>query len=116
MPSIRDSRSVAAATTVSNILAGSKFEFMPQAAAIMVYAVQDLATGGPVIMDVTFGNVVEGDALVVPSYTVGLGPDTQNHLIASGVAAPGDRLQISLQNTHATNAAPVRTLVVIRPI
>ena len=89
MPSIRDSRTVAAATTVTNILSGSKFEFMPQAAAILVYAVQDLATGGPVLMDVTFGNVVEGDQIVVPQATVGLGPDIQNHLVASGVAAPG---------------------------
>lgn len=116
MPSIRDSRTVLAASTVTNILAGSKFEFMPQAAAVMVYAVQDLAVGGPVVMDVTFGNVVEGDGLIVPQNTVGLGPDTQNHMIASGVAAPGDRLQISLQNTHATVNTPVRTLVVIRPL
>jgi len=115
MPSIRDSRTVAAGVTVSNILAGSKFEFMPQAAAILVYAIHD--AGGPVIMDITFGNVVEGDAMVVPiTATAGDGPNIQDHLLASGVAAPGDRLQIKVQNTSAATTANVRTLVQIRPL
>ena len=115
MPSIRDSRTVAAGVTVVNLLSGSKFEFMPVPAAVLVYAMHD--AGGPVLMDVTFGNVVEGDALVVPSTgTAGAGPFLDADLLASGVAAAGDRLQIKVTNTHATTTANLRTVVQIRPL
>jgi len=123
MPSILDSRTVAAATTVTNILQGSKFEFMGTNAAILVYSCFGANTpaAGDILMDVTFGSGIVGDTLAVPleprsTTNPGEGPDRQSQLIASGVAAAGDRLQIKLQNTDAAATHDVRTLVEIRPL
>ena len=117
MPSIRVSTTLAAGASDTNILSGSKFEFMPAAGAVLVYAKHqnDVTAATPLAVeeDVTFGNVIEGDALLVPfTPTPGDGPDTDKDLIASGVAAAGDRLVIKATNGGAEQAT-VRTLIKI---
>ena len=118
MPTIMDTRNVAAATTVTNLLQGSKFEFMGRNSAIVVYSV--IGTGGvagDILMDVTFGSQIVGDSLAIQlEPAAGVGPDRNKNQVTSGVAAAGDRLQIKLQNTTAATALDVRTIVEIRPL
>jgi hypothetical protein len=116
MPSIRDERAVAAGTNVANILAGSQFEFMAVPSHIAVYAVMDTADAGSVFLDASFGNVIEGDSMAIPLFTLTLGPNTNEHQLVSAVAAAGDRLVIRIRNTDAINAAATRTLVKITPL
>jgi len=119
MPTILSQDQVAAGATTTNILTGSKFEFMGTNAAVLVYSVFGLNTPavGDVLMDVTFGSGIVGDSLaVLLEPGAGLGPDRNKHLITSGVAQAGDRLQIKLQNTDAADAHDVRTLIEIRPL
>ena len=121
MPNILVTNSVAAGATETNILTGSKFEFMGQNAAILVYSCfgTNSPAVGDILMDVTFGSGIVGDSLALPlepGGVAGTGPDRQSQLIASGIAAAGDRLQIKLQNTDATDAHDVRTMVEIRPL
>lgn len=116
MPTIREEVALAAGASNTNIIQGSKFEFMPRNMAVSVFAVQDGADPGDVTLDVTFGNAVEGDNLGVPTYTANQGPDRDKHLLASGVAAAGDRLQLKAVNGDAVNASALRVLVDLRPI
>lgn len=116
MPSLRFNQSLTAGQVVANLLTGSKFEFMPQDAAVMVYAVSD--TPG-VQLEVTFGNVIECDQMEIPVFanTAG-GPNVNDHRLAAGAARAGDRLACRLFNGGALQTAPVgtRVLVEIRPL
>lgn len=114
MPSLRFvTTALGAGGVIQNLLTGSKFEYLPAPAAVIVYAAADAAG---VNMEVAFGNVIEADQLDIPvGPAAGQGPNLQDHRIASGVAAAGDRLQVRLQNTGGA-ATNIRTLVEIRPL
>lgn len=114
MPSLRFvTTALGAGATVQNLLTGSKFEYLPSPAAIIVYAV---ASAIGVQLELTFGNVIECDQMDIPvEPAANQGPNLQDHRIASGVAAAGDRLQIKLQNTSA-GAITIRTFIDIRPL
>lgn len=113
MPSLRFvTTALGAGATVQNLLTGSKFEYLPSPAAIMVYSCADAAG---VQLELTFGNVIECDQMDLPVKAATVGPLRSDDLIASGVAAAGDRLQIKLQNTGGA-ATNIRTLVDIRPL
>jgi hypothetical protein len=113
---IRDERSVALSTTVTNLVAGSKFEFLARNSVVEVYSCQDGADPGDVTMDVSFGNVLEGDALAIPTFTANLGPDRDKHKLISAVAQAGDRLQLKVTNADAANASALRTLITITSV
>lgn len=118
MPSIRQSTNLGVGAVNTNILAGSKFEFLPTPCAVIVYAVVDAVSdvSNGVNLELSMGNVVEADAVRVPREpAAGLGPDMQNHRVAAGVGAGGDRVQIRLSNQSGV-AGNVRTLVEIRPL
>ncbi|MCI0582609.1 MAG: hypothetical protein L0227_06885 [Chloroflexi bacterium] len=117
MPTQRFEVAVAAGGTVLNLVAGTKFEFLPVDASIMIYAVQDggLVPAGGVTMDVSYGNVIDADAVSIPSFTAGQGPNRLDHQVSAGVARAGDRLQVKIHNGTATTSN-VRTLVEYRPI
>jgi len=115
VPTIRDSRALLTNVQVANILAGSQFEFMRVPSAITVYSVQDGAISAPVFIDVSFGNVIEGDSVAIPDFTAGEGPNVNQHQLIAGVAAAGDRLVLRVRNTSA-QTANVRTLVKITPL
>ena len=113
MPSLRfTTTALAAGGIVQNLLTGSKFEYLPSPAAIIVYAVADAAG---VQLELTFGNVIECDQMDLPVAAATVGPLISDHRVASGIAAAGDRLQIKLQNTGA-GATNIRTFVDIRPL
>jgi len=85
----------------NNIMAGSKFEFLPRNGVVRVYAAQDPPVGAEnVNIDFTLGNVVIGDDLPCNFVaTDALGPNRNTDLLATGVAAAGDRIQIRAQET-----------------
>jgi len=102
-----------AATTVVNIMAGSKFEFLARPAQVRVYAVIDTTAAIPanrVILDLSLGNVVVGEARTPAVVAVDTGPFRNENLLTSGQGAAGDRIQIRLQNPDAL-AQPTRVLV-----
>ena len=113
MAVIRDSRQIAASGSVTNLVAGSKFEFLARNSVVEVFSCQDNAGVNDVTMDISFGNVLEGDALVVPTHTANLGPERDKHKLVGAVAQAGDRLQLKVSNGDAVNATNIRTLIVI---
>lgn len=115
MPTLRFNTTIAAAGgTVPNLLAGSKFEYLPVPATVVVYAVSSVAG---VDLEATAGNTVETDQLEIPLQTVaGAGPSIQDDRIAAFTAAAGDRLTLRLFNRAGGAGAIIRTLVEIRPV
>jgi hypothetical protein len=105
----------AASGEITNLVAGSKFEFMQRDSIVEVFCVADgtTLTETDLKMDVSFGNVLEADDVAVPLFTAGLGPNRSDHKLVSAGAAAGDRLQIKFKNADAVNAANIRCLVVI---
>lgn len=101
-------------TTNTNLLAGSKFEFLSRPSVVRVYAVADDSTGS-VEMDFTLGNVVVGDDLVLPLFTANQGPLRSEHLLTRAVGRAGDRIQIRLREVAGTTS-PTRVLVDIDEI
>jgi hypothetical protein len=115
MPTLRFNTTIAAAGgTVLNLLAGSKFEYLPGPASIIVYGVASVAG---VDLEASAGNTVETDSLEIPLQTVaGAGPSIQDDRIAAFTAMGGDRLTLRLFNRAGGAGAIVRTLVEIRPL
>lgn len=101
--------------TIQNLVAGSKFEFLPMNAAVRIYAVADQVD---ITVDFTLGNVIVGDDLLVPLAPDGvagvLGPNTNEHRIAVGAGAAGDRIQLRV--TGGAAATTVRFLIEILPV
>lgn len=116
MPTLRYDAQLAAGGLIQNLLAGSKFELLPFPAAVQIFAVQDGADPGALLMDFTMGNVIEIDSAAVPTFTANLGPNQSDHRLGAGVSARHDRLQIRLQNTDAANPSNYRVLVLINPL
>ena len=113
MPTLRFNTTLAAGATANNLLAGSKFEYLPVPAAVTVYAVASVVA---VDMECAAGNTVETDSLEIPVQTAAnVGPNIQDHRVASFVGAPGDRLQVKLFDRGGAGAV-VRTLIEIRPL
>lgn len=103
---------VAAGAGTGNLLANSKFLYAPSAMAVSVYAVADTAGG---LMSVTFGNTIEVDRAAIQVKAATVGPLIQEDLLATGIAMPGD--QINVQGFNSSGAAMnFRTLIVLRPV
>lgn len=115
MPTLRFNTTIAAAGgTVANLLTGSKFEYLPVPATVVVYAVAGVAG---VDLECTAGNTVETDSLEIGVQSVAnAGPSVQDDRIAAFTAAAGDRLTLRLFNRAGGVNAVIRTLVEIRPV
>jgi len=113
MPDIRTQTSIAAGATVTNLLAGNTFEFVGRAPQLFqLFAIQDGVLAAELALDVNFSNAIVAQALLVPLATaVGIGPNTNEHKVAEGVAMPGDRLVIKAVNSAAAATALLRILV-----
>jgi len=110
---------LAGGAVINNIMAGNKFEFLPRNGVVRVYASQDVSAGvqGNTELDFTLGNVVVGDDLACNgAAAIGIGPDRNTDLLATGVAMAGDRIQIRAQNTDAALPSNFRVLVEINDI
>ena len=111
---------VASGTTTVNILAGRKQEFLDAAAVVSVYQRQDEVLGSFIETVLTLGTrivaeEIESNRNEVAGAEFGLGPKTNEDLVAQGVGAAGQRIQIQLRETSgAANAdGIIRTLVTI---
>lgn len=117
MPIFKYVDTIATSGVVTNIMQGSKFEFLPRNSVIRIYAVQDITAAlGNVDLDFTLGNVVVGDGLAPNRVALGEGPDRNRDLLATGVGAGGDRIQIRAQETDAGTGMPIRVLVEINEL
>ena len=116
MPVFTHTESLIAAGVNNNIMAGSKFEFLPRNGVVRIYAAQDISANSNVDLDFTLGNVVIGDNLAPNYVTASTGPDRNTDLLATGVAAAGDRIQIRAQETDGTNPQVFRVLVEINEL
>ena len=119
MPSMRFVSNVPAGGTVPNVLVGSAFEFAGVPTAVRVYASReaDIAPGDDVVASVQFGPDVQLEpGPIAVEQSVQGGPRIPDNLVAEGVAAPGDRLQVSLRETGGANALNVTLQVFTDPI
>ena len=115
MSIFRSTTTLAAAGVNPNLLNGSKFEFLGQAAVVTLYATD---FGGAAASELTFtlGNVVVGENVPVNTSAVAGAISTLNDLIGSGVGAPGDRIQIAARNTDAGATTAVSIMLHINEL
>lgn len=114
MPDFRDTREIATVTTVANLMTGSPFERVGgRGARVTVYMASDEATAANGAL-VTATVILGSDILVRDGNptTVGTGLELRvpDHLFASGIAAPGDPITVSVTNGTAATSG-VATLV-----
>lgn len=109
MPTTRDNRSIAAGSTVLNILDGSLFENVQLNGLLTVASVADDAT--EVLMSILAGTETLLEESTVPlEPAAGQGPNLQDHIMLNERVARGDKLTVRLRNTGA-GAHVVRTLI-----
>jgi len=117
---IKLTTTVLAGTTNVNLLTGRKQEFLSRPAVVTLYQVQDSVSLSRIETDLTLGNVVVGEDLVANSNPassagVGTGPKTNEDMVARGVGAAGDRIQIRVREVVGGTGDDgiIRTLVTI---
>jgi len=114
MPTMTDVRSVAANTTVANILAGKTNEFLTADSIVRVGAVAAAAGAG------MFMSLLIGDVVIVNDQELGLAsvagamPRDPEDIVVDDVGQAGDRLVMSLRNSTAL-AIVVQSLVKTTP-
>ena len=98
MPTMQDEVSVAANATVTNVLSGELYEFLPQDAKVVVFV-----NGSAVGLRVTF--LAAGVALINDqrAVTQARTPVVPDDVLTEEIAPAGARLILSIRNT--TNAA-----------
>jgi hypothetical protein len=94
MPLIQGSASLAANTTIDNVLSGSQFEFLPYNARLD-FAVNGSAAG--MVTDIYSGQDVLCEALSVNS--ANRFPIRPDDFLLTDVAAGGERIKIRIRNT-----------------
>lgn len=94
MPIMSDSQSVAANTTVANVLAGKPFEFVPSASLVRAYMTSS-ATGINATLLIGGVSVVQ-DQLISAANRFPVVPDD---LFVESPAPAGSRLVLSVRNT-----------------
>jgi hypothetical protein len=104
-------------TVTTNLMTGSKFEFLPRNSVVSVYGAMNNVAAGVVELDFTLGNVIIGDNLPLNRTADGEGPNRNTDLIAQGVGAAGDRIQLRTAEVGAGALdVPFRVLVQINEL
>lgn len=103
LPSGQSTYAIASGGTVGNVLAGTMFEFVgARFRAIRIWAVQDTVANADVVIGVTYGTVTAvEEGFSIPKVIAadnGSGPLRNEHEICSFLAAPNDRIKVSLRN------------------
>ena len=106
--------SLAAGAVNTNLLAGSKFEFLARPSAVSVWATQGTAVAN-VQLDLTLGNVVVAED-INPNVDGASLVDRQRDLIGSGVGAPGDRIQLRARQVAGAGPDNITVLVEINEL
>lgn len=109
----RDSRALAAAASVVNILAGSIYEFLQGPTGIALYAVADPAAASilPPQLTLLLGQAIILQDYPIPVFTAAQGPNRDQHLIGAWMGSPGDRVVLSLRNTDPAVVWNIRNMV-----
>lgn len=110
MPLVRKEQSIAANSTLDNVVTGSIYEFLPYNAAINI-GLNGSATGLVATINSGSDTVLE-EAPVNVSTAFPVIPDD---MFAQDVAAGGERLVIKVRNTTG-GALTLRSLIQITPI
>ena len=102
---------LAAAAVNTNILNGSKFEFLSRNSQVTLWGSDDGT--GDALVDFTLGNTVVGEDM--PLNNAAVAGDIKRDLdgIGAGVGMAGDRIQIRARNTSAANPVNVNILLEI---
>ena len=105
---------IAAASVNTNLLAGSKFEFLARPSAVTLWGSDD-GTGDSLV-DFTLGNTVIGEDM--PLNNAAVAGDIKRDLdgVGAGVGDAGDRIQIRARNTSAANPVNVNILLEIQEL
>lgn len=112
MPLYTNKQSVAANATVTNVLAGSQYEFLPFAALVEIGLAAD-ASG--VLTTVSSGSDILQEEGPVPVLAAGVFPKYPDEFHLSDEAAPGDRLKVAIRNTTG-GAVNVITVIKLTPM
>lgn len=108
MPTMTDSQSIAANTTIPNVLSGKAFEFVASRSLVRVYVVSSAAG-----INATF--LVGGVSQIQDQLCSGANrfPIIPDDLVVECVALPGSRLVLSLRNTTAGALTAISRVEVI---
>lgn len=96
-------------TTNENVLAGTKWEFPSRPTFVEIFGADD-ALAGAVQIDFSVANVIVGENVDLQTRGAGEGPLRNEDLVASGMAMPGDRIQIRTKEVAGVNT-PYRLLI-----
>lgn len=111
-PMVRDEREVLGGADSGNIMVNTLYQYLPRAAVLKIYAVEDGGDPRATKMSVILGNTQELLNGNIPVFGATLGPDTNKHLICEAVAKGGDQVIITIGNSGVA-AAATRTMVKI---
>ncbi len=110
MPAVRDARAIATLVTVNNIMDGSPFSRVGgRGARVTVFMVSDSVTSATAILSsatVIVGSdilVQNGSPTAVGAFGAAAGGQLKvpEHVLTSGIAAPGDPITVSITNGSA---------------
>lgn len=111
MASITKNVSVGANGFIENVLTGTIYERINQAANVAVYAVQDTDDAQ---IEVTLGNTVVTPQSHIPKEPgAGLGPRKPDDFVGQDVTSPGDLIKVAI--TGGAAASVIRVAVDISP-
>lgn len=110
MPIMTDSQSVAANSTVANVVAGKPFEFVGRPSIVRVYATGS-ATGLNATVLIGGLNIVQ-DQLISAANRFPIRPDD---MFCDAAAPAGSRIVVSLRNTTG-GALTAITMVEVTPV
>jgi len=108
----RVTTALAAGALSANLLADSKWLYLPGPHAVQVYAVADAAG---VLLELSFGNTIDTQDFELPVRAATVGPFRSDDLAAAGVGVGGDLVSVRLRNSGAA-ATNIRTLIDLRPL
>jgi len=100
---------IAAGATKANLLDGTRYLSLPaRQGAYRLYAVQDGADAGDVIVNGSAGNAIQIDAASVRTFTAGLGPELDKHSVGTVRGVPFDPMVFEVINNDAVNPSNFR--------
>lgn len=111
MPLIQGNTTLAAGTTVENLLAGSQYEYLPWNAALEFGFTMD----GDIVLDVYSGSDVLAEGMVPQTQATAM-PVYPDDFTLNDVAMGGERLKVRARNTDAANPQIIRFSVKITPV
>jgi hypothetical protein len=108
---------LAAGATNANVLSGSIFEFLTEASAVSLAALNTAGTGAA--LGVVTGKFTIGSRVISSSFPLKFkagGIDADQDVLLADAGLANERLVLELVNTDGTNAQTVQFLVTVNPL